>query len=473
MSTNIEYSFFQSVEKSFDKASKFTNWEKGILEQIKACNSIYSMRFPVKMDDGRIEVIEAYRIQHSQHKSPCKGGIRFSLAVNQDEVMALAALMTYKCAIVNVPFGGAKGGIKISPRSLSAYELEKITRRYTAELVKKNFIGPGIDVPAPDYGTGEREMAWIVDTYQSLKPGEIDAAGCVTGKPISLGGVRGRKEATGLGVFYGVREVCLMPDIMKKQGLEVGIENKNVIVQGLGNVGYYSAKFFREHGAKVIAIAEYEGAIYCKDGLNEEEVFQHRKATGSILNFPGATNIENSSDALELECDILIPAALENVIDANNAPKIKAKIIGEAANGPLTPEADEIFAKKGILVIPDMYLNAGGVTVSYFEWLKNLSHVRYGRLEKRFTENTNINILNQIEELTGKKVTEAEKNIIAHGPDEIDLVHSGLEETMITATREIMQIWKDNPSIPDMRTAAYVCAINKVGTSYAELGIFP
>jgi glutamate dehydrogenase (NAD(P)+) len=374
---------------------------------------------------------------------------------------------------VNVPFGGAKGGIKISPRSLSPYELEKITRRYTAELVKKNFIGPGIDVPAPDYGTGEREMAWIVDTYQSLKPGEIDAAGCVTGKPISLGGVRGRKEATGLGVFYGVREVCLMPDIMKKQGLEVGIQNKNVVVQGLGNVGYYSAKFFREHGAKVIAIAEYEGAIYCKDGLNEEAVFQHRKATGSILNFPGATNIEKSSDALELECDILIPAALENVIDGNNAPKIKAKIIGEAANGPLTPEADEIFAKRGILVIPDMYLNAGGVTVSYFEWLKNLSHVRYGRLEKRFTENANINILNQIEELTGKKVTESEKNIIAHGPDEIDLVHSGLEETMITATREIMQIWKDNPSIPDMRTAAYVCAIDKVGTSYAELGIFP
>ena len=473
MSENKEYSFFQSVERSFDKASKFTSWEQGILEQIKACNSIYSMRFPVKMDDGHIEVIEAYRVQHSQHKSPCKGGIRFSLAVNQDEVMALAALMTYKCAIVNVPFGGAKGGIKISPRSLSAYELEKITRRYTSELVKKNFIGPGIDVPAPDYGTGEREMAWIVDTYQSLKPGEIDAAGCVTGKPISLGGVRGRKEATGLGVFYGVREVCLMEDVMKKQGLSVGIENKKVIVQGLGNVGYYSAKFFREHGAKVIAIAEYEGAIYNAEGLNEEEVFQHRKKTGSILNFPGAKNIEKSAEALELECDILIPAALENVIDRNNAPRIKAKIIGEAANGPLTPEADDILAGKGILVIPDMYLNAGGVTVSYFEWLKNLSHVRYGRLEKRFTENANINILHQIEELTGKKVTESEKEIIAHGPDEIDLVHSGLEETMINATREIMDIWKANPSIPDMRTAAYVCAINKVGTSYAELGIFP
>ena len=473
MSDKMEYSFFQSVERSFDKASKYTKWETGILEQIKACNSIYSMKFPVKMDDGRIEVIEAYRVQHSQHKSPCKGGIRFSMAVNQDEVMALAALMTYKCAIVNVPFGGAKGGIKISPRSLSPYELEKITRRYTSELVKKNFIGPGIDVPAPDYGTGEREMAWIVDTYQSLKPGEIDAAGCVTGKPISLGGVRGRKEATGLGVFYGVREVCLMPDVMAKAGLAVGIENKNVIVQGLGNVGYFTAKFFREHGAKVIAIAEYEGAIYCKEGLNEEDVFQHRKATGSILNFPGATNIEKSADALEMECDILIPAALENVIDANNAPRIKAKIIGEAANGPLTPEADDIFAQRGILVIPDMYLNAGGVTVSYFEWLKNLSHVRYGRLEKRFTENANLHIVKQIEDLTGKKVTQSEKEIIAHGPDEIDLVHSGLEETMITATREIMEIWNANPSIPDMRTAAYVCAINKVGTSYAELGIFP
>ncbi len=473
MSENKEYSFFQSVERSFDKASKFTSWEQGILEQIKACNSIYSMRFPVKMDDGHIEVIEAYRVQHSQHKSPCKGGIRFSMAVNQDEVMALAALMTYKCAIVNVPFGGAKGGIKISPRSLSAYELEKITRRYTSELVKKNFIGPGIDVPAPDYGTGEREMAWIVDTYQSLKPGEIDAAGCVTGKPISLGGVRGRKEATGLGVFFGVREVCLMEDVMKKQGLMVGIENKKVVVQGLGNVGYYSAKFFREHGAIVVAIAEFEGAIFNEAGLNEEEVFQHRKKTGSILNFPGAKNIEKSAEALELACDILIPAALENVIDGTNAPRIKAKIIGEAANGPLTPEADDILAAKGVLVIPDMYLNAGGVTVSYFEWLKNLSHVRYGRLEKRFTENANINILHQIEELTGKKVTESEKEIIAHGPDEIDLVHSGLEETMINATREIMDIWKANPSIPDMRTAAYVCAINKVGTSYAELGIFP
>jgi glutamate dehydrogenase (NAD(P)+) len=473
MSTHQEYSFFQSVERSFDKASKFTKVDNGILEQIKACNSVLQMRFPIKRDDGTIEVIEAYRVQHSHHKTPCKGGIRFSDEVNQDEVMALASLMTYKCAIVNVPFGGGKGGIKINPRNYSVYELEKITRRYTSELVKKNFIGPGIDVPAPDYGTGAREMSWIVDTYQSLKPGEIDAAGCVTGKPVTQGGVRGRTEATGLGVYFGIREVCNMPEVMKKQGLEVGIGGKTVVVQGLGNVGYHSAKFFRQGGAKVIGLAEYEGAIFNAEGLNEEEVFQHRKATGSILNFPGATNLEKNTDALELECDILIPAALENVINGENAPRVKAKIIGEAANGPCTPEADEVFQQKGILCVPDMYLNAGGVTVSYFEWLKNLSHVRYGRMEKRFTENLNAHILGQMESLTGKKVEDGERAFIMHGPEEVDLVHSGLEETMITATREIMEIWLSNPNIPDMRTAAYVNAINKVATSYGELGIFP
>ncbi|MBS1509812.1 MAG: Glu/Leu/Phe/Val dehydrogenase [Bacteroidetes bacterium] len=472
MSAETTYSFFESVERSFEKAAKFTNWDPGLLEQIKQCNSVLRMHFPVKVN-GKIEVIKAYRVQHSQHKSPCKGGIRYSPEVNLDEVMALAALMTFKCAIVNVPFGGAKGGIKINPKAYSAYDLEKITRRYTAELVKKNFIGPGIDVPAPDYGTGEREMAWIVDTYTSLKPGEIDGAGCVTGKPVTQGGVRGRKEATGLGVFFGIREVCNMEDVMTKLGLTTGVEGKRIIVQGLGNVGYHTAKFFREHGAKVIALAEYEGAVFNADGLNEEEVFQHRKKTGSILNFPGADNMVKSAEALELECDILIPAALENVINGENAPRIKAKIVGEAANGPCTPEADEEFARRGILCVPDMYLNAGGVTVSYFEWLKNLSHVRYGRMEKRFAENLNGHILGQIETLSGKKINQKERDLIMHGPEEQDLVHSGLEETMISATREIIKIWKDNPDIPDMRTAAYVSAINKVATSYEELGIFP
>ena len=468
-----QYSFFESVTNSFDKAAKFTKWENGLLEQIKACNSVYQIKFPIRRDNGSIEVIEAYRVQHSHHKTPCKGGIRFSEEVNQDEVMALAALMTYKCAIVNVPFGGGKGGIKINPRKYSEFELQKITRRYTSELIRKNFIGPGTDVPAPDYGTGEREMAWIVDTYESMRPGEIDAAACVTGKPVSQGGVHGRKEATGLGVFFGLREIFNMPDIMEKLGLPIGVQDKRVVVQGLGNVGYHTAKFFRLNGAKVIAIAEYEGAIFNLDGLNEEDVFQHRKSTGSILNFPGSTNLVTSSDALELDCDILIPAALENVINGTNAHSIKAKIIGEAANGPLTPEADAILTEKGILVIPDMFLNAGGVTVSYFEWLKNLSHIRYGRMEKRFTENMNKHIIGQMEELTGKNVHPKERLYIERGADEIDLVHSGLEETMIEATREIMAVWKANPTIPDMRTASYVVAINKVGNSYAELGIFP
>lgn len=467
------YSFFGAVEKSFDKAAKFTKWTPGILEQIKACNAVYQMRFPIKRDDGSIEVMEAYRVQHSQHKTPCKGGIRFAAEVNQDEVMALAALMTYKCAIVNVPFGGGKGGIRINPKNYSSYELEKITRRYTAELIKKNFIGPGTDVPAPDYGTSEREMAWIQDTYSAMHPGEIDAAGCVTGKPVTQGGVRGRREATGLGVFFGIREVCSMEDVMKRQGLTPGVEGKRVAVQGLGNVGYHSAKFFQDAGAIIVGLSEHDGAIWNEKGLDVDDVFNYRKTNGTIVKYDKASHFAQKEDMLEMDCDILIPAALENVIDGNNAPRIKAKIIGEAANGPLTPEADEVLIKKGVLVVPDMYLNAGGVTVSYFEWLKNLSHVRYGRLEKRFNENMNAHIVGQIESLSGKKMNENEKEYIVHGADEVDLVYSGLEETMITATHEVMNVWKENPEIPDMRTAAYVVAINKVATSYAELGIFP
>jgi glutamate dehydrogenase (NAD(P)+) len=467
------YSFFESVERNFDKAASFTSIkDKGILDQIKACNSIYRINFPVKIAD-KVEVIEAYRVQHSHHKLPTKGGIRFSMDVNQDEVMALAALMTYKCAIVNVPFGGAKGGIKIDPKKLSAYDLEKVTRRYTAELVKKNFIGPGIDVPAPDYGTGPQEMSWIVDTYMSLRPGEIDAAGCVTGKPVTQGGVRGRTEATGLGVYFGVREMCNDTEMMKKLNMTVGIEDKTVVVQGLGNVGYHAAKFFCENGSRVIGIAEYEGAITNPKGLDVDAVMAHRKKTGSILNFPGAKNLKKSAEALELECDILIPAALENVINGENAPRVKARIVAEAANGPLTPDADAILTKKGTVVIPDMYINAGGVTVSYFEWLKNLSHVRYGRMEKRFSENMNTSILGSIEGLTGKKVSAAERKIILHGPDEVDLVHSGLEDTMMGSYHEIKDIWLKNKKIADMRTAAFVNSINKIGVSYMELGIFP
>ncbi len=469
---NPEYSFFDAVCKSFDKAAKYTQFDEGILEQIKQCNSVLRMHFPVKIGD-KVEVIKAYRVQHSHHKLPCKGGIRFSEMVNLDEVMALSALMTYKCAIVNVPFGGAKGGITIDPKKYSAYDLERITRRYTSELIKKRFIGPGEDVPAPDYGTGEREMSWILDTYMAMHPGEVEALGCVTGKPVTQGGVKGRREATGLGVFFGIREVCNNAEVMAKLGLETGLAGKKIIVQGLGNVGYHSAKFFQDGGALVVGLAEYEGSIYNENGLDVEAVFQHRKKTGSILDFPGATNFNKNTDALEAPCDILIPAALENVINAENADKVQAKIVGEAANGPLTPEADEILVNKGILVVPDMYLNAGGVTVSYFEWLKNLSHVSYGRLERRFMENQNANIVSQLEEMTGNKISDEQKKLIVHGPDEIDLVRSGLEDTMIKATNEILDCWKQNPQIRDMRTAAFVVAINKVGTSYLELGIFP
>ena len=472
MSTeNNHYSFFEGVERNFDKAAKYTRFEQGILEQIKACNSVYRMKFPVRIGET-VEVIEAYRIQHSHHKLPCKGGIRYSMDVNQDEVMALSALMTYKCAIVNVPFGGAKGGIKINPKKYTTYELEKITRRYTAELVKKNFIGAGIDVPAPDYGTGSREMSWIADTYASLKPGDVDAMGCVTGKPVSQGGVRGRTEATGLGVFYGLRELCNTAEEMAKLGLSTGVKDKKVIVQGLGNVGYHAAKYFSEAGSKLVGIAEYEGGLYNANGLDLEALVAHRKSTGSILNFPGATNVTNSAEVLEMECDILIPAALENVINADNADRIKAKIIGEAANGPLTPEADVVLNAKGVIVVPDMYLNAGGVTVSYFEWLKNLSHVRYGRLEKRFSENQSGTILESVEALTGKKVSDIERKQIMHGPDEVDLVYSGLEDTMIGSFQEIRETMI-SLNIPDLRTAAFVTAINKIGVSYEELGIFP
>ena len=453
--------FFDQVTQYFNEAAKFTTYPEGLLDQIRRCNSVYRFDFPLRRATGQIEVIRAWRVQHSHHKTPVKGGIRYSPDVHEEEVMALAALMTYKCAIVDVPFGGAKGGIKIEPRDYTPEELERITRRYAHELAKKNFLGPGIDVPAPDYGTGEREMAWIADTYAALNPGQLDALGCVTGKPVTQGGVRGRKEATGRGLFFAVREACNDAGLMKRLGLATGLDGKRVVVQGLGNVGYHAARFCREGGALTVAIAEREGAISNPKGLHEEEVFQHRKATGSILNFPGATNIADTA------------AALESVFTAENAPRIQAKIILEGANGPTTPEADPIFRQKGILVIPDIYCNAGGVTVSYFEWLKNLSHVRFGRLQKRHEMANELAALKMIEKATGKTFTDADRAAFAHGPDEQDLVNSGLEETMISSFHDLLKTERDHKGIPDLRIAAFVNAIHKVARSYAELGIFP
>ncbi|MBX2902582.1 MAG: Glu/Leu/Phe/Val dehydrogenase [Chitinophagales bacterium] len=467
-----ELSFSQSVSHYFDKAAPFTNCPEGLLEQIKVCNSIYRVNFPVKWGK-EVKVIEAYRVQHSHHRMPTKGGIRYSVHVDQDEVMALAALMTYKCAIVDVPFGGAKGGIKISPRQTPEEVLEAITRRYTYELVKKNMIGPGLDVPAPDYGTGEREMGWIVDTYASLNNNEVDAYACVTGKPIHLNGIKGRTEATGRGVVYALNEVCSYKDDMKALGLSTGLEGKTVVIQGLGNVGFNTAKIIVRYGAKIVAIAENEGAIYDPKGLDPEKVLEHRKATGKITNYPGAKNLKNNTDALELECDILIPAALEKQITGENAARIKAKIICEAANGPTTPEAEEILNKKGVMIIPDIYANAGGVTVSYFEWLKNLSHVRFGRMQKRFEEDTQQNIIQLIEDLSGKKATPAQIKGVIKGAGEVDLVNSGLEDTMISAYRDIREFKRSNKKIHDLRTAAFALSINKIKNAYAALGIFP
>jgi glutamate dehydrogenase (NAD(P)+) len=470
---SAQLNFFDQVTQYFNDAARFTDYPAGLLDQIRTCNSVYRFDFPLRRAEGKIEVIHAWRVEHSQHKVPCKGGIRYSPDVNEPEVMALAALMTYKCAIVDVPFGGAKGGIKIEPKDYSLDELERITRRYTHELAKKGFLGPGIDVPAPDYGTGEREMSWIADTYAALNPGQLDALGCVTGKPVTQGGVRGRKEATGRGLYFALREACNEPNEMKRLGLPTGLDGKRIVVQGLGNVGYHAAKFCREGGGIVIAIAEREGAITNPKGLNEEEVFQYRKTSGSILGFPGATNLTDTAAALELECDVLVPAALEGVFTAENAPRIQARIILEGANGPTTPQADPIFRDKGILVIPDIYCNAGGVTVSYFEWLKNLSHVRFGRMQKRHEQANELSMLKAIEQATGRTFTDAQRTVLAQGPDEQDIVNSGLEETMIAAFHELLKIKRDTKGMPDLRIAAFLGSIHKVARSYMELGIFP
>ncbi|MGH9465169.1 MAG: Glu/Leu/Phe/Val family dehydrogenase, partial [Thermoanaerobaculia bacterium] len=441
--------------------------------KIKECNGVYHVTFPLVRDDGSIETIHAWRAEHSHHRLPTKGGIRYSEDVSEDEVEALAALMTYKCAICDVPFGGAKGAVRIDARKYSVDELERITRRFTFELVKKNFIGPGVDVPAPDFGTGSREMSWIADTYQTLKAGELNCMACVTGKPVAQGGIRGRTEATGLGIFYGIRECCANEADMKARGLATGVEGKRIVIQGLGNVGSHCAQFLQEAGALIVGLAEYEGAIASPQGLDVAAVLAHRKATKSILGFPGAENLPRSLAALELDCDILVPAALERQLTAANAPRIRAKIVAEAANGPTTWEADGILAEKDVMVIPDTYLNAGGVTVSYFEWVKNLSHLRFGRLQKRHTEMSGRRMLDAISRQADVHFTATEVEEVTRGASEQDLVYSGLEETMAASYHQIREIQDRHQGSADLRTAAFICAIEKIALTYEDLGIFP
>jgi len=461
------------VGTQFEKAARHLKLPRGLLDQIKMCVNVYYVQFPVKFGK-RYEIFSAWRAEHSQHRKPLKGGIRYSRMVNQDEVMALAALMTFKCAIVDVPFGGSKGGVQLRARSYSAEQLEKITRRFTAELIKKNFIGPGVNVPAPDYGTGEREMAWMADTYDAFHPGGLDNMACVTGKPLSQGGLRGRTEATGRGVVYALRELFRLPRELKKHGLAGSLEGKRVSVQGFGNVGYHVASILHEEdGAKIVAIGEWDGTAYNPGGIDVAALHRHRKKTGSIRGFRGAKTLKNASDCLEVECDVLVPAALENQITQENMKKLNCRVVAEAANGPTTPGAEDYLHSKNVLVLPDIFMNAGGVTVSYFEWTKNISHMRYGRLEKRVDHAKRENLVGAIENLVSDRFPGKTRKGLILGTDERDLVNSGLEETMCIAFSEILEIRNRFRSIRDLRTAAYVSAIQKVAKSYLELGVFP
>ncbi len=465
-------SFFESVNSYFDRAARLTSFPAGLLDQVKTCNSLYRIKFPVKDDEGNIVVVEGYRAQHSHHRLPCKGGIRYSAGVTQDEVIALAALMTYKCALVGLPFGGAKGGVRIDAKAVSPGFRERVTRRFTVELVKKKFIGPSNDVPAPDYGTGEEEMAWIADTYRALNFNEPNAYACVTGKPLALHGIPGRKEATGLGVCLGIQECMQHADDMAEIGLTPGVAGKRVIVQGLGNVGYHAAHFLQEAGAIIVGIAELGGGAYRASGIDIHRAAAHFREHHSLAEFEGGDFIPDPAHLLEMPCDILVPAALENQIHAQNAGRIQARIVAEAANGPVDAAADAILAKMGILILPDLYLNAGGVTVSYFEWLKNLSHVSFDRMNTRYLEMAHTKIADAIESITGKTFDPAQRAALTAAPREIDFVRTALAETMALAYHNVRDVWKTR-DMPDLRTAAYYFALDRVGRSYLSHGIFP
>jgi len=469
---NKSLSFCECVNHMADRAFAVLNMDEGIANAMKSCDATLEIQFPVNIR-GKIEIFTGWRATHSTHRLPAKGGIRFASIVNQDEVEALAALMTYKCAIVDVPFGGSKGGLLIDPGKYERDDMQVITRRFARELIRKGFLSPATNVPAPDMGTGEREMAWIADTYKHLYPDDINYAGCVTGKPVAHGGIRGRTEATGRGVVYALREFFRHADEVKAAKLEGDLSGKRIVIQGLGNVGYHAARLLdEEDDAKIIAIIERDGALVNANGLNVETVRQFINENKTIKGFPDATFTEDGLAQMELECDILIPAAMEAQITQHNAARIKTKLIIEAANGPVTFEADEILRKRGVPIIPDAYANAGGVTVSYFEWVRNLSHIRFGRMERRYDELRGESIIKAVEQLTGKEAPDSMEKDLIRGADELDLVRSGLDDTMRLAFQDILAAKRSYDQINDYRTAAYVVAVNKISRSYIDIGVY-
>ncbi len=466
-----EPSFRDGVNLMVDRAISVMGLDTGVANAIKSCNAVIQVQFPVKIR-GKIEVFTGWRATHSTHRLPSKGGIRYAPYADQDEVEALAALMTYKCAIVNVPFGGSKGALLIDPSQYEREEMEMITRRFSLELIRKGFLSPATNVPAPDVGTGQREMAWIADTYKQLHPDDINYVACVTGKPVHHGGIQGRVEATGRGVQYAIQEFFRHPDDVKMASMSGSLEGKTCIIQGFGNVGYHAAKFLSEEdGVKITAIIKSHGALVNDEGINIEELRQHIEEHHEIETFPCAQFVENGASVLEKECDILIPAALENQINLENADRIKAKLIVEAANGPVSFGADAILKNKGIVVIPDAYANAGGVTVSYFEWIRNISHMRFGRMQRRHEEMRGLQVTRMFEEVTGNSVSSHIRESMTRGADELDLVRSGLDDTMRTAYQEIRETMLSDDNITDLRTASYVSSIKKIARSYLDVGI--
>jgi len=471
-----EPSFRESVDLMFNRAVRLMDLSPGLEQKIRVCNSTYTVRFGVRLR-GKIETFTGYRSVHSEHMEPVKGGIRYALSVNQDEVEALAALMTYKCALVETPFGGSKGGLCIDPRQWDDHELEQITRRFAYELIKRDLIHPAQNVPAPDMGTGEREMAWIADQYARMNTTDINARACVTGKPPHAGGIQGRVEATGRGVQFALREFFRHPEDVAAARLSGGLEGKRAVVQGLGNVGYHAAKFLSEEdGVKITAIIERDGALVSDAGLDVEAVRAHLTATGGLKGFAGAQFTEDGASVLEKECDILIPAAMEGVIHQGNAPRISAPLIIEAANGPVTFGADEILRQKGTVIIPDMYANAGGVTVSYFEWVKNLSHIRFGRMQRRAEEARSRLMVEELERLSADKglgwtLSPDFKEKFLTGSDELALVRSGLDDTMRTAYQSMREVWHSRADVTDLRTAAYIVSIGRVAQTYRSKGL--